>query len=81
MSNSNRSYRVVGPWYNEATFGTFTTQTADLFSERDSRTFVNGAYRVVDSSFKPVSKVFKGETAWMSANSFASDLALKERYS
>jgi len=81
-------YTIEGPWEDQGTSGSFTTQAATqaatLVDTRGCYRYDQGAWRVVNADGKPAVKgkggtvPFKGETAWSHAASLCRDLAFKE---
>lgn len=83
---NTQRYSVVAPWGNYQFEGSYAAQVADLLDKRTGRTYVEGAFRIIDSrTGKPVkgkggTSPFAGETAWSDAERLLRDLAFAERY-
>jgi hypothetical protein len=77
-------YTIEGPWEDQGTNGSFTTQAATLVDSQGGYRYDQGAWRVVNADGKPAVKgkggtvPFKGETAWSHAAALCRDLAFKE---
>ena len=79
-------HKIVSPWTLSKSEGSFSIQVADIIDQRNGRTYVEGAHRVVDANLKPAkigkggTVPFIGESAWSDAERLLRDLALAERW-